>query len=991
MADCLTRQGYMPPFRLTLPGLVIALTFLLASSAQSQPDSIFTGWTMEAARPSDWHIVQGTASLSHRPAGIHIEIPAETNLILELRTEPVWVYRFPELRITSTQEHLTTSVALFHNDSVSPSQPARWLPIAPLSPTDGTIRFTFPELPSRQVNRMRFVMQSGPRKASFQLTSMEFWSAVLPSLSIPFEASGQPALPDLKPLPFSGGTTPLPASIESNLTLEGIPFLLPDKMIASDHGRRGAITVPAFRSAREVFLLMGVHLSGTDAAFSFMERQAINHPGQVIVQLQYSDGSVDESFPRRLSSGEYSIQADALHVYSVPVRSHLPLRSIRIVETMSYGHIVLAGVTLNIGSESLQSPESQPPQRLLSGPPNVTSSTEVRVTPGENAFVLANDSWVMQWKTSAGLSLESLQHRSNETNLLASPSPIFATIVNGLPVTNDSWTVTRVETHAGTLGLSLENTSPGIRLTANVTIQPATDDQCVLSLRITNNGSTETSLRILFPALQSIRMSEQPEQDFYFYPRKRVIWDSAPTDRITFHSGHFPFQFMTAYSVSGQAGITVQTRDRNHWRKHFRLRKSDRGINMGVEYGHTTPVRIPAGETIHLPTTVLQVHEGDWYSGFRSYRTWVDSWPSKSRLDSLPGYSLTSGESLTTEDIRSASKPIRGIGIVHTNQAASFPENVTGPSTAISLDGYRMEIDAASALPAAARLLDASGTPKRWPGSELAMMSPGSPDWQANRIQVAEQHIAESTPELFYLDHIGFADESLAGYHLIEGRPEPGNPVAAEASLLSSLRSSFSQALLTEEIPTDATIPTMDGAYSYSKLGDRDYNSPAHLNLFRFAFPQHALFERIDAGVFPSAISPRNARLAFFHGSGMVLQHPLHAHYSRETLEFLQMANETWQRYPDAFRSSDVEPLVPTELTSVYANRFRADTYDLYTIMNTGHHTQRGRLFSLATPRDSVVNVWETEGFSLASSGEQTTEVFIQLHPDQIACLWVQK
>jgi hypothetical protein len=129
--------------------------------------------------------------------------------------------------------------------------------------------------------------------------------------------------------------------------------------------------------------------------------------------------------------------------------------------------------------------------------------------------------------------------------------------------------------------------------------------------------------------------------------------------------------------------------------------------------------------------------------------------------------------------------------------------------------------------------------------------------------------------------------------------------------------------ILTTEFPgNDHMAAALDGAIVYDLRRIRDVR-PVPLNLFRFFFPECRTME-IDRPHVQQAQSWMlwNATATF--GAGPAYPAPV-----------LRVLRENG----DAFNGRDIEPLVPTLVERVYANRFDAPDKQVWTVLNACGHT----------------------------------------------------
>ena len=176
-----------------------------------------------------------------------------------------------------------------------------------------------------------------------------------------------------------------------------------------------------------------------------------------------------------------------------------------------------------------------------------------------------------------------------------------------------------------------------------------------------------------------------------------------------------------------------------------------------------------------------------------------------------------------------------------------------------------------------------------------------------------------------------------------------------------------------EFVPADVATQYIDGAYAHVSLSNyRDGYadvSPHFVNLHRFALPDFKQFELIYyAGL-------RNGnwfllKYPFFNGDGYYLTGAELTGYDDHSRAFLARVFKVQHEHADAFTSTDVEPLVPTALPGLYANRFSTERKSVWTLWNANYRTARGAV--LTVPPCCPGPVTSTHGTSVLSRRKWT-------------------
>jgi hypothetical protein len=193
-----------------------------------------------------------------------------------------------------------------------------------------------------------------------------------------------------------------------------------------------------------------------------------------------------------------------------------------------------------------------------------------------------------------------------------------------------------------------------------------------------------------------------------------------------------------------------------------------------------------------------------------------------------------------------------------------------------------------------------------------------------------------------------------------------------------------------EYVPADVAHQYLDGAFGhvafYNSRDGYAWLAPHFVDLPRFAFPDFKVFETIYC------TPMRNGnwsllKYPFFNGHGyyLALFDPINCdqHYC----EFLTRVFRVQHAHRDAFTSSSVEPLAPTEQSGVYANRFSTPKKNVWTLLNANYRTARGPLLRVV-PADGATyfDAWNERPLRVKTEGG-TARLEIELGPRAVGCV----
>ena len=182
-----------------------------------------------------------------------------------------------------------------------------------------------------------------------------------------------------------------------------------------------------------------------------------------------------------------------------------------------------------------------------------------------------------------------------------------------------------------------------------------------LNLSVTNRAEGPRDFKVAFPHFAGLAISDNPADDYYFYPMSLLVGDWPAIIRKGYGDHQALYQLMDLFSPARGGGLAVCCTDNDGRYKVLALRKyipaeqehnedhpttptSDEykwtnslpavpGIGLAYEYLRRT--RGP-GESFATKPVALRAHAGDWRVPMRDYARWChDVWkfrPSASRL-----------------------------------------------------------------------------------------------------------------------------------------------------------------------------------------------------------------------------------------------------------------------------------------------------------------------------------------------------------------------
>ncbi len=275
-----------------------------------------------------------------------------------------------------------------------------------------------------------------------------------------------------------------------------------------------------------------------------------------------------------------------------------------------------------------------------------------------------------------------------------------------------------------------------------------------------------------------------------------------------------------------------------------------------------------------------------------------------------------------------------------------------------------------------------------WPGSKRWVQ------WYSETIRRVQR---ETGARMIYLDVFGTlrSQQSYSpdhGPHL----PQWGNE--ASGTMLRAVRASVPpEVVLFSEYPIDdVNNADIDGFLNYTwqplyehiqKVYDTIEQAPQHApvatDVYRYLFP------RIVQWGFAVGMEGNGER-SWYKGiffNGLSLYDTAWRLYPSRTLEMLQTSHRLRHQFPDCFTTQAPEPMVPTGLKWVYANRFPGEGRTLWTLYNARFQTAHGPVLRIphregATYRD----VWNGTPLHPVIEGGVAT-LHLTLPPQGLGCV----
>jgi hypothetical protein len=370
---------------------------------------------------------------------------------------------------------------------------------------------------------------------------------------------------------------------------------------------------------------------------------ALREPQRFVVEIQYTDGAVDEFFPFNLLRQSFLMENHSLGLYLVTPNPSRRIARLRLRDRMSNGAFFLFAATWNskrplfpnIAWSGMSLPSVGTPRNPTAAPAQARREGE--------RLILENTYYRFEFSAEQNLRLREAWDKYAGAQLLAGPqgenlfSCELSGFAHGLPVTRkvqmDDFQISQLALNEHRVDLWLASRDPTFPL--SVRFELTVDDTPGLEAALTmeNTGAAPLSVDLTFPQLSDLHLG-RAEDTYYLFPRGAAILSNADQDLEAAYDDNLPLQFMDIFNPLMNDGFGVLVKDTESLPKVFRLSKRQDQTGLAVSYSYPVSgpsayrqaIRLEPQEKFQTPRVALLVHGGDWRPAFRTYRDWVRTW-----------------------------------------------------------------------------------------------------------------------------------------------------------------------------------------------------------------------------------------------------------------------------------------------------------------------------------------------------------------------------
>ena len=253
------------------------------------------------------------------------------------------------------------------------------------------------------------------------------------------------------------------------------------------------------------------------------------------------------------------------------------------------------------------------------------------------------------FRTDGKLRMTSLFHEYTKTEMLRSPADVllFLVEIDGKRYAGSRDFVCESVTATET-GFVANLVLPKPALAAKLTVG-VNDEGLRLAMNVSNTGDVPVDFKLAFPHMAGLAVSDDPADDYYFFPMGGgIIADKPALIRKGYGDHEALYQVMDIFSPAKGGGMYVRADDAEGWHKVLALRKyipdmsgvrADR-LSMKVrdEYKWGNPLEaVPGtgftyeylrrtrepGESFAPADAVIAAHPGDWHVAMQRYADWA--------------------------------------------------------------------------------------------------------------------------------------------------------------------------------------------------------------------------------------------------------------------------------------------------------------------------------------------------------------------------------
>ena len=342
------------------------------------------------------------------------------------------------------------------------------------------------------------------------------------------------------------------------------------------------------------------------------------------VELKYSNGRSDRSFPYSVTDNGYVIQRH-IGVYCVPADNTLTLNEV-VFHNREDGidHSILS-VTANTGSPLIPAIAADCPAVV----PVEVSQPSYRapfIQNVNNQLICGNRYYDLTIDINNKFAITQMANR------WSAACPMSLANWSGFEVVSGSTTITGNDCDViscnvvnSTAYITLQSRVSEVPLRFVVTITVDETAELGMSLNVTNTSASQSlQPTVKFPVLKNLQQGSLADT-YVFYPKYRNTITNDYCYFQTLNESSFPFQFYDIYNTVMNCGLSVRTDNRGGAPLEYVLGKNQQGVTAAILYSSEFYSLAPSQSRTYI-TTSLGFHKGDWHEGLAFYRNSLNQW-----------------------------------------------------------------------------------------------------------------------------------------------------------------------------------------------------------------------------------------------------------------------------------------------------------------------------------------------------------------------------
>lgn len=798
-----------------------------------------------------------------------------------------------------------------------------------------------------------------------------------------------------------------------------------DNMASTSRGGSRDVLINIGAKAKALSLLM----FGTDLINKPENFQPPSNIDEFYVEIRFADGTIDIAFPFNSETRSFSM-TNGLGSYRVfTSNADLAIDHIRLVNNVPNNRIHVLAVNLENDELSFNDKELYKPLTWDSS----------HVAPGEEELPLIflekdiiyarNSYYTLELDIRQGLRLAKLVNNILGVSVIQEDrnTDVFNIEVDGTGIRSSQLNVVSVEQ----IQKQADNVELLIRLSSGkmdvvCTIGFSAKPEIDFQVSVTNVSPTMVRITPEAPYMQYMSIGADATDDMYFFPRKGgLISDTqvsfSQQDIWALYGQNISTPFVVVADRVLDGGVYIIVRDVENEPKFFGFSKRNYST-LRVRYAYARTLE--PGETWEIAPWTIGVNVGDWRFAFEQYKQWVRTWYSHrgsaewirdefnlrnafSRHHGI-GTQLRDNGTYMEEFIREGQELYGGYDYIHWQDWWSkvgdyeIDDKIRRAVEVAKTHDIRVGMYIEGLLFAkdgdiAQRYGDAwemkradGGVYDFWP-SCFACLS--LEEWKQHLVDSAVRLASELPLDGIYVDEFGFGITNFC-YRKEHEHECPNRPMDEQVSILMRIRKALDEvrpgiALYIESPGSDWMSQLVDAVFGYNLSKDIEEvppYEPSYIDIYRFAFPEVKVFS-IASGQFDEYLP--GMKRAFFNGNG-IWYAELKNLMSPGGAGFIAKSTKIMKENRDAINAMQPQPLLPSLDPMILVNYFPCEGKELYTFLNRGHFTFRGRVFEVPFRKNArYIDVWNERPVHIEVNNAEMAYLYMDLYPGDVSAVAV--